>query len=89
MEVLIKGMPVTIAISCKKQTRITDEQKLYIDANDSSRWLSANQIQEKIRQLISGFKCHGLGAGDCVCVVSFNDVGKKLVNFGKARYNLG
>ena len=78
-----QGKPVSIAIWCKKQTRLTDEQKLYIDANDASRWLSANQIREKVRQLISGFNHHGLGTGDCVCVVSFNDVGKNLSTLEK------
>jgi hypothetical protein len=78
-----QGKPVSVTIWCKAQTRIIDEQKLYIDANDASRWLSANQIRKKVRQLVSGFNYHGLGAGDCVCVVSFNDVGKNLSTLEK------
>jgi long-subunit acyl-CoA synthetase (AMP-forming) len=72
-----------LPFQARNRHELTDEQKLYIDANDASRWLSANQIREKVRQLISGFNYHGLGAQDCVCVVSFNDVSKNLSTLEK------
>jgi long-subunit acyl-CoA synthetase (AMP-forming) len=48
--------------------------QIYIDSRDATRSLSANEVRKQVRQLVSGFKNHDLVKGDCVCVVSFNDV---------------
>ena len=49
--------------------------QLYIDSTDRSRSLSASEIRTQVRQLVGGLKSNGLKKSDCVCVVSFNDVG--------------
>lgn len=48
--------------------------KLYIDGSSPKRCLSARQTRTLVRKLVAGFNAHGLQKGDCVCVVSFNDV---------------
>jgi len=53
---------------------IDQEKPLYIDCNDPSRSISAGQARTLVRKLVSGFQHHGLERGDCVCVVSFNEI---------------
>lgn len=48
--------------------------KIYVDVDDPSRSISANQTKSLIRRLVAGFKEAGLRRGDCVCVHSFNNV---------------
>jgi hypothetical protein len=52
----------------------TDGSQIYIDAKDTSRFLSSNQARVIIRKLVAGFQAVGLKKGDCVCIHSFNDV---------------
>lgn len=56
------------------RTYLADKCQLYIDANDASRYHSCSGIRTLVRQLVGGFHHHGLNKGDCVCVVSLNDV---------------
>ncbi|TVY57943.1 Acyl-CoA ligase azaF, partial [Lachnellula suecica] len=50
------------------------EEPAYIDANDPTRYLTANTVRKLVRQLVAGFTDRGLQKRDCVCVVSFNDI---------------
>ncbi|KAF2626836.1 acetyl-CoA synthetase-like protein [Macroventuria anomochaeta] len=57
-----------------------DEQKydadkpIYVDAAEPTRSFSSNQARCVIRKLCDGFKSIGLKEGDCVCMLSFNDI---------------
>ncbi|KAG4430845.1 hypothetical protein IFR05_013679 [Cadophora sp. M221] len=52
-----------------------DENKpLYIDPSNPSRSLSFTQTRSLVRQLIAGFKAHGIEKNSCICVVSLNDI---------------
>ncbi|KAF2705392.1 4-coumarate-CoA ligase-like protein [Pleomassaria siparia CBS 279.74] len=50
------------------------EQPIYVDAAEPSRTICSRQALVTIRKLGAGFKAIGLGEGDCVCVLSFNDI---------------
>ena len=50
------------------------DKKIYIDADEPERWLSARQACETVRKLVAGFIANGLQPGDTVCVYAFNDV---------------
>lgn len=52
----------------------TDKTQVYIDANDTKRSLSVNEVWTLVRQLVAGLSHYGLVKGDTVCTVSFNDV---------------
>ncbi|KAF2636241.1 4-coumarate-CoA ligase-like protein [Massarina eburnea CBS 473.64] len=57
-----------------------DEQKfdphkpIYIDTADPDRTICSHQARSIIRKLCTGFRAAGLKEGDCVCVISFNDI---------------
>ncbi|KAH7076370.1 4-coumarate-CoA ligase-like protein [Paraphoma chrysanthemicola] len=57
-----------------------DEQKydqdapIYIDAATPERTISSRQARGITRKLCAGFKSIGLKSGDCVCMLSFNDI---------------
>ena len=48
--------------------------KIFVDAADESKSITASQAKTLIRQLIAGFRDHGLKKGDCVCICSFNSI---------------
>jgi long-subunit acyl-CoA synthetase (AMP-forming) len=48
--------------------------KIYVDAADPQRTINSNQAKDITRKLCAGFKAVGLKQGDCVCMLSFNDV---------------
>lgn len=50
------------------------DQPVYIDALDTSKYWTANQCRKAIRQLAAGFRHMGLKNGDCVCVFAFNSL---------------
>ena len=54
--------------------KFDQDQPLYIDALDTSKFYTANQSRKAIRQLAAGFRKLGLKNGDCVCVYSFNSL---------------
>ncbi|RAL63247.1 hypothetical protein DID88_004325 [Monilinia fructigena] len=54
--------------------RMIKMPKIYIDARDPSRSISANQARTITRKLVSGLHAAGLKRGDCVCLHSFNDI---------------
>jgi long-subunit acyl-CoA synthetase (AMP-forming) len=58
----------------KRHKHMLTLRQIYIDSRDATRSLSANDVRKQVRQLVSGFKNHDLVKGDCVCVISFNDV---------------
>jgi len=66
--------PVRAMESNAKKCQKSDQSQLYIDSNDPTRYLSAKDTRTLVRKPVSGFDAHGLDRGDCVCVVSFNDV---------------
>ncbi|KAH6533116.1 hypothetical protein HBI81_083160 [Parastagonospora nodorum] len=47
---------------------------IYIDAADLARTISSRQARDITGKLCAGFKSIGLQSGDCVCVLSFNDI---------------
>ncbi|KAH7399658.1 4-coumarate-CoA ligase-like protein [Pyrenochaeta sp. MPI-SDFR-AT-0127] len=57
-----------------------DEQKydqdapIYVDAADPERNISSRQARSITKRLCAGFKSIGLKTGDCVCLLSFNDI---------------
>jgi hypothetical protein len=51
-------------------------EQLLIDASDTSRFLSYNQLLSHVRRLVAGLQAVGVQQGDCVCVSSFNDVSR-------------
>ncbi|KUJ23636.1 acetyl-CoA synthetase-like protein [Mollisia scopiformis] len=53
---------------------LDSEAPIYIDVNDSTRSISTRQVRTLVRQLVSGFHNHGVKKGDCICVISFNDI---------------
>ncbi|PSN69630.1 4-coumarate-CoA ligase-like protein [Corynespora cassiicola Philippines] len=67
---------------------IFDDQKydqdkpIYIDATNPTRTISSRQARSTIRKLCAGFQAEGLEDGDCVCVVSFNDIYYPLAFLG-------
>lgn len=50
------------------------EKKIYVDAENPERSLSALEARSTVRKLVAGFRAEGLKPGDCVCVHAFNDV---------------
>lgn len=50
------------------------KKKIYIDAENAQRSLSASEARVTVRKLVAGLKAKGLKPGDCVCVHAFNDV---------------
>ncbi|KAG9249078.1 hypothetical protein BJ878DRAFT_531434 [Calycina marina] len=53
---------------------VDQNKPLYIDVDDPDRFLSANDCRRLVRQLCAGFRYHGLEQGDCVGVVSLNEI---------------
>ncbi|CAO2657070.1 Nn.00g058730.m01.CDS01 [Neocucurbitaria sp. VM-36] len=47
---------------------------IYIDAAEPDRTISSSQARSITRELCAGFKSIGLKQGDCVCILSFNDI---------------
>ncbi|KAF2728920.1 4-coumarate-CoA ligase-like protein [Polyplosphaeria fusca] len=47
---------------------------VYVDAAEPGRTISSRQARRIARKLCSGFRAVGLQGGDCVCVISFNDI---------------
>ncbi|OWP01182.1 4-coumarate-CoA ligase [Marssonina coronariae] len=58
----------------ESEERLTGLPQLYIDAANPHRSLSYARTRSQVRRLIAGFARHGVQKGDCVCVVSLNDV---------------
>jgi hypothetical protein len=56
------------------RARLTTNQKLYFDAEDESRALSAAQVESSVKKVIAGLKSIGVGTGDCVALHLFNSV---------------
>lgn len=54
--------------------RTDDAAQVYVDAAEPERTINSNQARSIIRKLCAGFKDVGLKEGDCVCMLSFNDV---------------
>lgn len=50
------------------------EQPVYIDATDTSRFWTANQCRIAIRRIAAGFRELGVTSGDCVSIYSFNSL---------------
>ncbi|PIA89681.1 putative acyl-coenzyme A synthetase [Cercospora beticola] len=50
------------------------DDPVYIDALDTSKYWTANQCRKAIRQLAAGFRRLGLKNGDCVCIFAFNSM---------------
>ena len=48
--------------------------QIYVDAAQPTRTISSREARPLIRKLCAGFKVIGLESGDCVCMLSFNDV---------------
>ncbi|KAF2118196.1 4-coumarate-CoA ligase-like protein [Lophiotrema nucula] len=49
-------------------------EQIYVDAAEPSRTISSRQARSIIRKLCAGFNAIGLKSGDCVCMLSFNDI---------------
>ena len=49
--------------------------QLLIDALNPDRCLSYNDIYSTVRKITAGLRANGIQPGDCVLVMSFNDVG--------------
>ncbi|TID26561.1 acetyl-CoA synthetase-like protein [Venturia nashicola] len=47
---------------------------LLIDASDPDRYLSYNEIYSKVKKITAGLRANGIQPGDCVLVMSFNDI---------------
>ncbi|KAF2026029.1 4-coumarate-CoA ligase-like protein [Setomelanomma holmii] len=47
---------------------------IYVDAASPERTISSRQARSITRKLCAGFKSIGLKNGDCVCILSFNDI---------------
>lgn len=47
---------------------------IYIDAANPSRTISSRQARQITQQLCAGFTSLGLKQGDCICMLSFNDI---------------
>lgn len=47
---------------------------IYVDAANPTRTISSRQARSIARRLCAGFQRVGLGEGDCVCMLSFNDI---------------
>ncbi|QDS70873.1 hypothetical protein FKW77_005837 [Venturia effusa] len=47
---------------------------LLIDASSPERCLSYNEIYSTVRKITAGLRAHGVRSGDCVLVMSFNDI---------------
>ncbi|CZR51401.1 related to AMP-binding enzyme [Phialocephala subalpina] len=50
------------------------DKPIYIDCSNATRNISARQARKLVRELVSGLQHHGVEKGDCVCVISFNDI---------------
>ncbi|KAF2679279.1 4-coumarate-CoA ligase-like protein [Lentithecium fluviatile CBS 122367] len=50
------------------------DQPVYIDAAEHDRTITSRQAKSIVRKLCAGFKNAGLQKGDCVCMISFNDI---------------
>ncbi|KAL5362691.1 hypothetical protein BJX96DRAFT_106345 [Aspergillus floccosus] len=55
-------------------TRYDETRPLLIDAEDPSRWLSAQHFRLLVRTLIAGLKAHHVQRGDCVLVHLGNNI---------------
>ncbi|KEF59596.1 uncharacterized protein A1O9_04442 [Exophiala aquamarina CBS 119918] len=55
-------------------TPYDEDKPIYIDAVNPSRSISRRQARSMVRRLAAGFSRAGLKRGDCVCLVSFNDI---------------
>lgn len=63
----------TLTAPCRTTT-LTILQ-LLIDALNPDRCLSYNDIYSTVRKITAGLRANGVQPGDCVLVMSFNDVG--------------
>jgi 4-coumarate--CoA ligase len=52
----------------------TELQKVYIDAANPDRFITARQGKTIVRQIAAGLQKAGLKKGECVLIASFNDV---------------
>ncbi|PVI05758.1 AMP-binding enzyme [Periconia macrospinosa] len=55
---------------------------LIIDASNTDRKLSFQELAQQVRQLIAGLKYVGVRPGDCVCVNAFNDISYTVLYLG-------
>ena len=53
--------------------KLDQDEPIYIDATNPSRFYSHRQAKQAIRKIAAGFKAIGLKSGDTVCMHSFND----------------
>jgi len=53
--------------------------QIYIDAAQPERTISSRQARSMARKLNAGWRAVGLKEGDCVCMLSFNDVSTSSV----------
>lgn len=65
------------------------DKKIYIDADNPERSLSASQARRIVRELVAGFRAAGLKPQECVCVHAFNDVRIVLFCFGPIMPSVG
>ena len=49
-------------------------KKIYIDAANPERSITATEARTIVRRFVAGFKAAGLEPGECVCLHAFNDV---------------
>jgi hypothetical protein len=56
------------------EPQCNQDEPIYIDAADPSRFYTHRQARKTVRQIAAGLKAQGLRRGDCVCLHSFNDV---------------
>lgn len=73
-------VPVTDILSFifDNQTGYNEQKPLFVDADDSSRYLDYLTCRKLVRKMIAGFKALGLQDGDCVLCQIANTVSKKL-----------
>ncbi|KAF2750804.1 4-coumarate-CoA ligase-like protein [Sporormia fimetaria CBS 119925] len=50
------------------------DKPIYVDAEQPDRTISSRQARAIVKRLNAGFSAHGLEKGDCVCMLSFNDI---------------
>ncbi|KAF1932209.1 4-coumarate-CoA ligase [Didymella exigua CBS 183.55] len=71
-------IPTTDLLSWMFDRQTYDADKpvmmIYVDAAEPARSISSNQARSIARKLCAGFRSIGLKEGDCVCLLSFNDI---------------
>lgn len=63
-----------VSFALDKAFDYDDDKAVYIDAKNPARYVSAKRARDTICKLIKGWKVAGLKQGDCVTIVSSNDV---------------